>query len=200
MEELAGMLPGDFPCRVVVKEVTEGRGKDGLGLFSTDIIKKGDMACLYSGHYVHWTLVDGKSHAIGIGFNSGPGHHGHVICGLGVREVVDHISPALCGSIINSTQENYLLIDDDASVEPVKNRSILYKSLGKDKFNRDVGVAAIAMVAKRDIAPGEEILWSYPVTRVTDMTPCDINKILKEGLELKNRPKKRTTPVPVGGV
>lgn len=198
MEELAGMLPSDFPCRVVVKEVTEGRGKGGLGLFSTDIIHKGGMACLYSGHYVHWTHVgEGKSHAISVGFNSGPGHQGHVICGLGVREVVDRISAALCGSIINSTQKNSLLIDDDASIEPVRNRSVLYKSLGKDKFNRDVGVAAIALIAKRDIAPGEQILWSYPVTEMSDMTPCNLNKILKEALDLKNRPRKRAIPEPV---
>ena len=196
MEELAGMLPEGFPCRVVVKKVTEGRGKGGLGLFSTDIIKRGDTVCLYSGEYVHQTHVGNrKSHAIGIACN--PDHKSYVICGLGVRDVVNHISPALCGSIINSTQENYLLIDDDANVEPVRNRSVFYKSLGKDKFNRDVGVAAIAMIANRDIASGEQILWSYPVTEMTDLTPCNLKKIIKEALELKNRPKKRVTPEPV---
>lgn len=196
MEELAGMLPGDFPCHVVVKEVTEGRSKGGLGLFSTGNIKQGATVCAYSGHYVHWTLVGGKSHAISTGFKPG-----HVICGLGVREVVHDISPAHCGSIINSTQDTSgRFVDEDANVEPVKNRFVFHKSLGKDKINRDVGVAAIAMIAKRDIAPDEQILWSYAVTEMADLTPCDIKKILQEALELKNRPKKRAIPEPVGRV
>lgn len=197
MEDLlAGMLPEDFPCHVVVREVTEGRSKGGLGLFSTDNIKRGDTVCVYSGHKVHWTHVVGRSHAISIGC----GHQGHVICGLGVREVVHHISPAHCGSIINSTQQNSMLIDDDANVEPVRDRFVFHKTLGKDKFNRDVGVAAIAMIAKRDIAPDEQILWSYPVTEVTDLTPCDLKKIFQEARELKNRQKKRAIPEPVDRV
>lgn len=187
------MLPEDFPCRVVVREVTEGQSKGGLGLFSTGSIKRGDTVCVYSGHYVHWTHVGGRSHAISIGC----GDDGHVICGLGVREVIDRISPAYCGSIINSTQENSVLIDDDANVEPVRDRFVFHKSLGKDKFNRDVGVAAIAMIAKRDIAPDEQILWSYPVTEMTDLTPCDLKKIFQDAWELKNRPKKRVILEPV---
>ena len=193
MEELTNMLPEGFPCRVVVKQVTEGRGKGGLGLFSTGRINQGDVTCLYAGDYVHWKHVGNKrSHAISVG-----GSAANVICGLGVRQVVDRISPALCGSIINSTQENFMLVDDDANVEPVKNSFVFCKSLGKDKFNRDVGVAAIAMIAKRDIAPGEQLLWSYAVTEVTDLTPCNIEKILEETVELKTRPKKRVIPNPV---
>ena len=195
--ELAKMLRADFPCNVVVKEVTEGRGKGGLGLFSTGIIKKGDTACLYAGDYVHWTYVPKSAHAISVGLNSDYDHIGHVICGLGVRAIVERISPALCGSIINSTEKNSVLIDADANVEPVKDRSVLYESLGKDEFNRDVGLAAIAMVATRDIAPEEQILWSYFVTETTDTTPCNLTKILNEALELKNRAKKRVTPQPV---
>lgn len=195
--KLAGMLPGDFTCRVIVKEVTQGRGKGGLGLFATDIIREGDTACFYGGEYVHWTHVRNRSHAISVALNSDPGHKGHVICGLGVREDVDRTHPALCGCIINSTEENSLLIDSDANVEPVRNRSVFYESFGKDKFNRDVGVATIAMVAKRNIAPEEQILFSYAVTEMTDMTPCNLNKILNEALELKNCPKKRVIPQPV---
>jgi len=198
MEELlAGVLPEDFPCRVVVREVIEGRCKGDLGLFSTGIIKKGDTICVYSGHYFHWTHAGGrKSHAISIGC----GQQGHVICGLGVREVVHHTSPIHCGSIINSTQENSVLIDDDANAEPVRDRFVFHKTLGKDKCNRDVGVAAIAIIAKRDISPDEQILWSYPVTEVTDLTPCDLEKIFQEARELKNRPKKRAIPEPVDRV
>lgn len=196
MEELAGMLPEDFPCRVVVKEVTEGPSRGGLGLFSTGNIKQGATVCAYSGHYVHWTHVSGRSHAISIGVN--PVHQGYVICGLGVREVVHHISPAHCGAIINSTQQNYVLVDDDANVEPLRNSFVFHKNIGKDKFNRDVGMAAIAVIAKRDIAPDEQILWSYPVTEMADLTPCDLKKIFQETLEQKNRPKKRAILEPVG--
>jgi hypothetical protein len=192
MDELVGMLPEDFPCNVVVKEVTEGRSKGGLGLFSTSNIKQDATVCAYSGYYAHWSHVGKRSHAISVGFKPG-----HVICGLAVREVVHHISPAHCGSMINSTQENSVLIDDDANVDPVRNRFVFYKSLGKDKFNRDVGVAAIAMIAKRDIAQHEQILWSYAVTEMVDLTPFDLKKILQEALELKNRPKKRVIPEPV---
>lgn len=90
-----------------------------------------------------------------------------------------------------------MLFDDHANVEPVRNSFVFYESLGKDKFNRDVGVAAIAMIAKRDIAPNEQILWSYPVTEMADLTPCDLEKIFQEALKLKNRPKKRVKPEPV---
>ena len=43
-------------------------------------------------------------------------------------------------------------------------------------------------------------LWSYPVTEATDLTPCDLKKILQEASKLKNRPKKRVIPEPVGRV
>ena len=136
-------------------------------MFSTRI-KKNNVVCLYSGDYLHWTHVVGKSHAISVALH--PGHSGYVICGRGVRGLVDRYPPALLGCIINSTEENSLLIDADANVKPIRDRFVLYKSFGKDKHNRDVGLAALAMVATRDIAPEEQILWSYCVTEMTDMT------------------------------
>jgi len=195
--ELVPFIPQHFVCHVVVK-----KSREEYGLFSTGFLKKGATVCFYAGDYLHWTHVgEGKSHAISVAFHSD--HHGHVICGRGVREVLDRIPPALCGSIINSTEANSRLIDSNANVEPVKNHHAFYKSFGKDKSNRDVGVAAIAMVATRDIVPDEEILWSYPVVEMTDMTPCNREGILKEAYDLKQArdlkklSRKRVIPQPL---
>ena len=41
------------------------------------------------------------------------------------------------------TEENSVLIDADANVEPRRDQVVFYKSIGQDKLNRDVGLSAI---------------------------------------------------------
>lgn len=191
--ELLSLLPREFPRHTVVNEVTEGRGKGGRGVFSTGILE-GQTACWYMGHYLHHSHVgDGKSHAISVAFQVD--HPGHVICGRVVLEVVDDIPAGFCGALINSTEKDSVLSYTDANIQPKKYEAVFLKIIGHDKMHRPVGLAAIPMVATKDIPKGEQLLWSYPVTEETDMTPCDISGIIEEGKALKAGSKKRAIPV-----
>lgn len=192
------LLPREgFPRHTVVNEVHEDHGKYGLGLFSTGCIEKGQVACWYMGHYLHYSHVgDGKSHAVGVAIRCED--LGHVICGRIVRQYAASIPAGLCGALINSTEKENLLMYDDDNVQPVKNDAVFFNTIGKDKMNRTIGLAAIPMVAIKNIAKGEQLLWSYAVSKEIDMTPCDIAAIVAEAesMKLKSRSRK-IMPVPI---
>lgn len=194
--DMLKLLPQEgFPRHTVVNEVHEGRGKGGFGLFSTGILK-GQVACWYMGQYLHHSHIgDGKSHAIGVAIRRED--IGHVICGRIVRQHAHTIPAGLCGALVNSTEKESVLFYDDDNVQPVKNDAVFFNANGKDNMNRTVGLAAIPMVAIKDIPEGKQLLWSYPVTKEIDMTPCDIAAIIREAESMKSRPRKRAVPVPL---